>query len=128
VKAWQVPEPGRALAPLLGLDAFVVPLQNGVEAPAQLAAVLGTERVLGGLCRIIAWVAEPGEIRHQGAEPYIGFGELAGGVSPRAERLQAAFGRARGVTAEALAGADLDRTGRVVADPHDIGEREERRQ
>jgi 2-dehydropantoate 2-reductase len=79
-------------APLLGPDGFVVPLQNGVEAPAQIAAVLG-------------------------AEPYIGFGELASGLSPRAERLQAAFGRARGVTAEALAGSDLDRTGRVVAGP-----------
>jgi 2-dehydropantoate 2-reductase len=103
VKTWQVPDAARAMGPLLGPDTFVVPLQNGVEAPAQLAAVLGPERVLGGLCRIIAWVAAPGEIRHEGAEPYIGFGELAGGLSPRAERLQAAFGRARGVTAETLA-------------------------
>src|SRR3954447_8680372 len=41
VKAWQVPDAARAIAPALGLDTFVVPLQNGVEAPAQLAAVLG---------------------------------------------------------------------------------------
>jgi 2-dehydropantoate 2-reductase len=103
VKTWQVPDAARAMGPLLGPGTFVVPLQNGVEAPAQLAAVLGPERVLGGLCRILAWAAAPGEIRHEGVEPYIGFGELAGGLSPRAERLQAAFGRARGVTAEALA-------------------------
>jgi 2-dehydropantoate 2-reductase len=81
----------------------VVPLQNGVEAADQLARALGPGPVLGGLCRIIAWVVEPGVVRHQGAEPYVGFGELAGGVSLRAERLAAAFGRARGVTAEALA-------------------------
>jgi len=78
VTAWQVPDAARAIASALGPDTFVVPLQNGVEAPAQLAAVLGPERVLGGLCRILAWIAAPGEIRHEGVEPYIGFGELAG--------------------------------------------------
>jgi 2-dehydropantoate 2-reductase len=102
VKAWQVTDAAHAIAPALGPDTFVVPLQNGVEAPAQLAAVLGPERVLGGLCRIIAWVESPGVVRHEGAEPYIGFGELAGGLSPRAERLQQAFSGCRGVTAEAL--------------------------
>jgi len=102
VKAWQVPDAARAIAPALGPDTFVVPLQNGVEAPTQLAAVLGPERVLGGLCRIIAWVEAPGVVRHEGGEPYIGFGELAGGLSARARRLQQAFSRCRGVTAEAL--------------------------
>ncbi|HKT58998.1 MAG TPA: 2-dehydropantoate 2-reductase [Gemmatimonadales bacterium] len=102
VKTWQVSDAARAIAPALGPDTFVVPLQNGVEAPAQLAAVLGPGRVLGGLCRIIAWVESPGVVRHEGAEPYIGFGELAGGLSARAERLQQAFSRCRGVTAEAL--------------------------
>jgi 2-dehydropantoate 2-reductase len=102
VKAWQVPDAARAIAPALGPDTFVVPLQNGVEAPAQLAAVLGADRVLGGLCRIIAWVESPGVVRHEGAEPYIGFGELAGGLSSRAARLQEAFIGCRGVTAEAL--------------------------
>jgi 2-dehydropantoate 2-reductase len=103
VKAWQVPDAARAMAPLVGRDTMVVPLQTGVEAPGQLRSALGTGPVVGGLCRIIAWVVEPGVVRHQGAEPYEGFGELAGGVSLRAERLAAAFGRARGVTAEALA-------------------------
>jgi 2-dehydropantoate 2-reductase len=102
VKAWQVPDAARAIAPALGPDTFVVPLQNGVEAPTQLAAVLGPERVLGGLCRIIAWVESPGVVRHEGAEPYIGFGELAGGLSSRAQRLPQACSRCRGVTAEAL--------------------------
>src|SRR5512138_111371 len=76
VKAWQVADAARTIAPALSPDTFVVPLQNGVEAPAQLAAALGPDRVLGGLCRIIAWVEAPGVVRHEGAEPYIGFGEL----------------------------------------------------
>ena len=105
VKAWQVPDAARAMRPLIGPDTFVVPLQNGVEAPDQLAEVLGAEHVLGGLCRIIAQMTGPGHIRHSGAEPYISFGELdavGSGVqsSGRAERLREAFARAQGVTVE----------------------------
>jgi 2-dehydropantoate 2-reductase len=100
VKAWQVPEAARALSPMLRPETFVVPLQNGVEAPGQLAGVLGRERVLGGICRVLATIKEPGRIDQSGVEPYVAFGELDGSMSPRAERLRAAFGRARGVTAE----------------------------
>src|SRR5512138_3235155 len=49
VHAWQVPDAARAIAPALGPDTFVVPLQNGVEAPGELAAAIGPGRVLGGL-------------------------------------------------------------------------------
>jgi len=99
VKTWQVPDAAEAMRPLLGPDAFVVPLQNGVEAPDQLAAALGSERVLGGLCRIVSFLVEPGHVRHAGLEPYVAFGELDDRPSGRAERLRAAFARA-GVTAE----------------------------
>ena len=99
VKAWQVPEVAPKMGPLLGPETFIVPLENGVEAADQLAAVWGRERVLGGLCRIISTVAAPGRIRHGGMEPYVAFGELDNRPSPRAERLRAAFERA-GVRAE----------------------------
>src|SRR6266571_7917152 len=66
VKAWQVAEAGRAILPLLRPDAMVVPLQNGVEAADELAAVVGGERVLGGLCKLMSYVAAPGRIRHAG--------------------------------------------------------------
>jgi 2-dehydropantoate 2-reductase len=100
VKAWQVPQAAEAMRPLLGEETFIVPLQNGIEAPEQLADVFGATRVLGGLCRIIAYVVTPGHIRHAGAAPYIAFGELAGSSSSRAEALRQTFARARGVTAE----------------------------
>lgn len=99
-KAWQVSESAEAMRPLLGPDTFVVPLQNGVEAPAQLGAVLGEAVVLGGFCRIISFIAEPGHIRQAGADPYLAFGELDNRPSDRAMRLQQAFARAIGVTAE----------------------------
>ena len=99
VKAWQVPEVAQAMRPLVGPETFVVPLQNGVEAPSQLAAVLGAEHVLGGLCRIVSLVVEPGHVRHAGLEPYVAFGELDNRPSQRAQRLREAFARA-GVAAE----------------------------
>jgi 2-dehydropantoate 2-reductase len=101
VKAWQVAEAADALRPMLGAATFVVPLENGIEAVDTLAAALGRDRVLGGLCRIIAYVEEPGHVRHAGVPPSVTFGELdAPGRSARVERLLAAFARARGVRAE----------------------------
>ncbi|MCJ7775219.1 MAG: 2-dehydropantoate 2-reductase [Desulfobulbaceae bacterium] len=99
VKAWQVPEVVQVMGPLIGPDTFVVPLQNGVEAAAQLAAVLGAQHVLGGLAKIISFKVGPGHIRHAGAEPYVAFGELDNRLSERAERLRQAFRRA-GVTVD----------------------------
>lgn len=99
VKAWQVPEAARALPPLIGEHSCVVPLENGVDAPGQLAAELGAGHVLGGLCKISAFIARPGHIRHAGIEPYIAFGELDNQPSARVDRLRSAFERA-GVVVE----------------------------
>ena len=53
VKAWQVPEVAEALRPLVGPATGVIALQNGVEAPEQLAAVLGAASVVGGVCGLV---------------------------------------------------------------------------
>ena len=60
VKAWQVGQAAEAMRPLIGPSTFVVPLQNGVEAPSQLAAVLGNEHVFGGFCYIVSFIVGPG--------------------------------------------------------------------
>ena len=99
VKAWQVAEAAQAMRPLIGPQTFIVPLQNGVEAPGQLAAALGEEYVLGGLCKIICSRVGPGRVRHEGIEPYVAFGEIDNRSSERVERLRLAFDGA-GVTAE----------------------------
>ena len=100
VKAWQVQEAAQTIRPLIGPETFVIPLQNGVEAPGQLAEVLGDKHVLGGLCGLISMVVGPAHIRHLGADPFISFGELDNRVSDRAQRLHKAFSRAQGVTAD----------------------------
>ena len=66
---------GRELRPMLGPETFVVPLQNGVEAPAQLVSVLGAERVLGGMCRTLSFLTAPGRIKSVGQVHTVDFGE-----------------------------------------------------
>jgi 2-dehydropantoate 2-reductase len=85
---------------MVGPETVVLPLQNGVEAPSQLAAVLGDEHVLGGLCGLMTFIVEPGHIRHAGADPFIRFGELDNRPSERVERLSQAFDRASGLNAD----------------------------
>ncbi len=99
VKAWQVAEVAPMLEPMLGEDSAVLPLQNGVEAVDQLAEVLGRAHVLGGLCRIFCFQVGPAHVRHVGADPWVGLGELDNRASERVESVRRAF-EAAGVTAE----------------------------
>jgi 2-dehydropantoate 2-reductase len=100
VKAWQVRDAAEAMRPLIKPGTVVLPLQNGIEAPRQLAHALGEQHVLGGLCRILVFVAGPGHIRHSGVEPYLAFGELDNHPSARTQHLREAFARAKGLRVE----------------------------
>jgi 2-dehydropantoate 2-reductase len=99
VKAWQVPEAAEAMRPMIGPETFVLPLQNGLEAPAQLSEILGDQHVLGGLCGLFCYVAGPGHIVHAGTDPFVKFGEQDNHRSQRVELLLDTFIRA-GVNAE----------------------------
>ncbi len=99
VKAWQVPEAAEAMKPMVGPETVVLPLENGVEAPDMLAASLGREHVLGGMCSIISYIAAPGHIRHAGVEPYIALGELDNRRTDRVKRLHETLTSA-GINAE----------------------------
>ena len=99
VKAWQVSSAAVAMKPMVGSETFVLPLQNGVEAPYQLAEVLGNEHVIGGLCGLISYMVEPGHIRHAGTDPFIRFGELDNSMSDRVQKLKDVFERAQGIKA-----------------------------
>jgi 2-dehydropantoate 2-reductase len=91
VKAWQVPEAARAIKPLVGSITTVVTLQNGVDAVSQLVAELGSDNVIGGLCRIVSFVVAPGHIRHAGFTPSIIIGELDNRRTNRITRIEEAF-------------------------------------
>ena len=95
-KAWQVAEAAEAMRPMVGPETVVVPVQNGVEAPLQLAAVLGDQHVLGGVCNIASRIGGPGFIRHTfGVDPNLKLGEMDNRKSPRLEQLQQTLGRAK---------------------------------
>ncbi len=100
VKAWQVSEAARAIRPMVGADTVVIPLQNGVEAPMRLAEVLGESGVLGGFCRIVSYIVEPGHIRQAGGDPYVAFNELNNQAGERVENIRQVFAKASGVTVD----------------------------
>jgi 2-dehydropantoate 2-reductase len=99
VKTWQIREAAEQIKPIIHEETLVVPLENGIDAPEQLSAVLDKRNVAGGLCGIISFVVEPGVIRHVGADPFITFGELDNRATPRAERLRDIL-RSAGINAE----------------------------
>mgnify|MGYP000035275580 FL=1 len=98
VKAWQVKEIAEQLLPMAKSETFFVPLQNGVEAHAQLSSILGKDRVLGGLCGLIAFLEKPGLIRHVGADPFLTFGEQNKKFSKRTKDLEKSLSNCRGLT------------------------------
>lgn len=99
VKACQIAEAAARLAPLIGPGTAVVPLENGIDAPDILSAIVGHEHVLGGLCGIVSYIVEPAHIRHAATEPFVMFGELDHSMSARVERLRDVF-RSSGVKAD----------------------------
>ena len=94
VKAWQITELAPVLKPLVGPQTMVVPLQNGVEAPDELSRMVGSDKVLVGLCGLMSAIVEPGHIRHFGLEPFIAFKEQDNSRTPRLEPLRAAIAKA----------------------------------
>jgi len=94
VKAYDTETAARAMRPMVGPETAVLSLQNGVDAHERLAAILGPEPVLGGLCYISSFVAAPGVIHHVSQFARIVFGELDGRVTPRAEAIRQAFAEA----------------------------------
>jgi 2-dehydropantoate 2-reductase len=91
VKTWQIPEAAASIKPMLKNDTAVIPLENGMEAPQQIAQIVGSKHALGGLCALVSFVVAPGHIRHIGADPFIMFGELDNRRTERVEKLRVAF-------------------------------------
>lgn len=94
VKAWQVAEAARTMKPLVGPGTTVLPLQNGVDAVPQLVDELGTDKVIGGLCRIVSFVVAPGHIKHAGFTPSIVIGETDNRLTDRITQIEQLFKRA----------------------------------
>ena len=83
VKATDTAAAAAVLPPLLAPDGAAISLQNGLGNVEALTAVLGPERVLGGVTAQGATLLGPGRVRHAGFGPST-LAEAAGGRSERA--------------------------------------------
>lgn len=90
-KAYDLDDAIAAIRPAMGRETAVLPILNGLRHMDRLVAAFGAERVVGGLCRIMATLGPEGEIRHLNTWNEIVFGELDGRMSPRVTALAAAF-------------------------------------
>jgi 2-dehydropantoate 2-reductase len=88
VKTSQLPAAIDALSPMVGEDTAVLTVQNGVEAPEQVAARIGRSQVLPGTVKVVATMVGPGEVRHVGPPGTLGFAEWDSSASNRVIRLR----------------------------------------
>jgi 2-dehydropantoate 2-reductase len=98
-KAYDLESAALGLLPILHPDSLVLPLLNGVDIAERLAAIVGPQRVLGGMCQLSSSIKAPGVVRQVGPLNRIVFGELQGGSSARARAVLDAF-RAAGLAVE----------------------------
>lgn len=66
VKARSLQSVAKGVGNALAANGVALPLLNGVESEEQLASVIGSERVIGGIAQIASEVAGPGRIRVRG--------------------------------------------------------------
>jgi 2-dehydropantoate 2-reductase len=85
---------------MIGTNTIILPLLNGMEHMDTLLASFGEEHVIGGFCRISAFIAGPGVIRHVGVRPYIAYGEWNHSKSERVQTIHALFASLNNIMAE----------------------------
>ena len=101
VKLFDTEAAAQAIAPLHSKGGVCISLQNGVDGQHRIGAVLGTDRIMGGLAYVSALVESPGVIRYNSQSSSIRFGEADGTLSERAVRFRDAC-IAAGVGAEVV--------------------------
>jgi 2-dehydropantoate 2-reductase len=90
------------LPPLMGPGTVVLTLQNGVDSVDEIAAIVGTDRVLGGTTYVATALESPGQIVQTGVHRAIIFGEVQGELDAITPRVQ--------TIADILASADIQVT------------------
>ena len=99
VKAYNNASALPLIAPMIGPDTTILPLQNGVDSAAELAAQFGEAPVVGGVTYIATALAAPGVIEQTGTHRRIVFGEVFGALPRLSARVSA--------IRDALSGADI---------------------
>jgi 2-dehydropantoate 2-reductase len=105
-KLWDVEDGAHRIAPALAPDGLVIPFQNGVESHLMLRAVLGNDRVAGGVAQISATIKAPGVIQQTGPFARLRIGPFTHAQETRL-RAFAAAGAQAGIDVEVV--ADIER-------------------
>lgn len=91
VKAYDLESTARQIAPLVRDGVTVIAVQNGIEHPRTLAAILGESAVLPAVIIVSATVHNPGAITHVGGPGLIQLGDTGAPNPQRLERIAAIF-------------------------------------
>ena len=94
VKAYDLEDACRLIAPAVGDGTTILTLQNGVTCEDELIRRFGRERVLGGVAFIYSKIVEPGVIDHY-KRGTVMVGELMGTETPRLNRIVELFQMAK---------------------------------
>lgn len=101
-KAYDLPAAMDAIRPAVDSRSAILPVLNGIRHIKTLQDSFGPDRVLGGLAKIQASLAPDGAIRHLNDWRWLTFGEIAGGMSERVERIASVISAAPGMVATAV--------------------------
>lgn len=93
-KAYDLENAIQSFLPAVGDNTLILPLLNGMRHIDTLEKTFGAEKVLGGLCNIVATVEPDGTIHRMTAMNSITMGERNGGISSRISAVSEIFKRA----------------------------------
>ncbi len=102
VKLYDTESATHQFAPLLSNGGVCISIQNGVDAQERIGAIVGNDRVMGGLAFVSGVIEAPGVIRYASEMSTIRFGESNGAMSARAVAFRDAC-EAAGFKAELVA-------------------------
>ncbi len=86
VKLWDTEAAASAIRPVVAGGGVVIPFQNGVESIERIGAIVGAQRVMGGVAQIAATIAEPGVIAQTGTMARLRFGPALPAQQEMADR------------------------------------------
>jgi 2-dehydropantoate 2-reductase len=99
---------------MVGTTTGVLTLQNGVEAPMEVAEILGAAHVMVGVATVRSLIAGPGRLRHLGGvDPNLTLGEIDNRSSTRVEYLRTAWEKVQ-VTVEVAENIQASLWGKFV--------------
>lgn len=83
VKLYDLDNACAMIAPMIGPETMIIPVQNGVSAVEMVCSRYDRKHVVGGLVFVATYVVAPGEVEHKAELHRLAFGELDGALSDR---------------------------------------------